>query len=176
MMKTALFSPVAAVVLGVLMTGVPAHAQLKVGVLNMEKALLDTAEMKKEQAAMEARYKPLQDRIAKLQTEIADIQKQLQTMGDKLKPEVQQQMANEGTKKQRDLQRLTEDLQADVDRDRNEILSRGRTRMETVITKLAEEKGLDMILDASSSFFHKPAFDVSAEVTAAYDKAYPLGK
>jgi len=154
--------------------GVAAQAQIKVGTLDMQKALLETAEMKKEQAVLEARYKPQQDKITKLQAELADIQKQLQTMGDKLKPEVQQEMVANGTKKQRDLQRLTEDLQADVERDRNDILQRGRTRIETVVNKVAEEKGLDMVIDAGSLFYSKPTFDISKDVTTAYDKAYPV--
>ena len=157
-----------------LAVGAVAQAQIKIGTLDMQKALLETGEMNTEQTTLEARYKPNQDRITKLQTEIADIQKQLQTLGDKLKPEVQQNMVADGTKKQRDLQRLTEDLQADVERDRNDILQRGRTRIEASVNKVAEEKGLDMVIDASSLFFSKPGFDISKEVTAAYDKAYPV--
>jgi outer membrane protein len=151
-----------------------AQAQVKVATLDFQKALLETAEMKKEQAQMEARYKKPQADIAKLQADIADLQKQLQTMGDKLKPEVQQEMVASGTRKQRDLQRLTEDLQADVERDRNEILARGRDRIEAVVTKVAEEKGVDLVIDAGSLFYSKPALDISKDVTAAYDKAHPV--
>jgi outer membrane protein len=157
-----------------LAVGAVAQAQVKIGTLDMQKALLETAEMKKEQTTLEARYKPTQDRITKLQGEIAEIQKQLQTLGDKMKPEAQQTMVADGTKKQRDLQRLTEDLQADVERDRNDILQRGRTRIEASVNKVAEEKGLDMVIDAGSLFFSKPGFDISKDVTAAYDKAYPV--
>ena len=154
--------------------GAVAQAQMKVGTLDMQKALLETAEMKKETVALEARYKPVQEKITKLQTEIADIQKQLQTLGDKLKPEVQNEMVATGTKKQKDLTRLTEDLQSDVERDRNDILQRGRTRIEASVNKVAEEKGLDMVIDAGSLFYSKPTLDISKEVTAAYDKAYPV--
>ena len=162
-------------VLGLFAALVPAaHAQLKVGTLDLQKALLETAEMKKEQATMEARYKKPQADIAKLQADIADIQKQLQTLGDKIKPEAQQEMVASGTKKQRDLTRLTEDLQADVERDRNDILARGRDRIEAVVKKVAEEKALDMVIDAGSLFYSKPTFDITKDVTLAYDKAHPV--
>ncbi len=157
-----------------LVLGTVAHAQIKVGTLDMQKALLETGEMKKEQAAIELRYKKPQADITKLQTEIADLQKQLQTLGDKLKPDVQQDMVASGTKKQRDLTRLTEDLQADVERDRSDILARGRTRIEAVVNKVAEEKGLDMVIDAGSLFYSKPTFDITKDVTVAYDKAHPV--
>jgi outer membrane protein len=170
MTKTLLFS----CFLAVSLAGGAMAQQLKVATLNLEKALMDTGEMKKEQAALEARYKPAQARITKLQGELAELQKQLQTMGDKLKPEVQQEMVASGQKKERDLQRLTDDLQQDVDRDRTEVLTRGRPRIEAAVKKVAEEKGLDLIVDANSIFYSKPTFDISAEVTAAYNTAYPV--
>ena len=45
--------------------------------------------------------------------------------------------------------------------------------MQTVIQKLAEEKGMDVIVDASQTLFFKPALDLTAEATAAYNKANP---
>ena len=71
------------------------------------------------------------------------------------------------------MQRLTEDLQAEVDRDRNEILSKSGSRMQEVVKKLAEEKGLDIIMDVASTLYFKPTLELTKEAVAAYDKAYP---
>ena len=71
------------------------------------------------------------------------------------------------------LQRLQDDLQADFDRDRQDILAKASQKMQTVVTKLAEEKGLDMIVDASQTLYFKPALDLTADAVAAYNKAYP---
>jgi len=65
-------------------------------------------------------------------------------------------------------------LQADVDRDRNDILQKSGGRMQDVINKLAEEKGVDVVLDMTSTLYRKPALDLTKEATAAYDKAYPV--
>ncbi len=54
-----------------------ANAQVKLAVINTQKALLDTEEIKKAQADMEARFKPRQDQMIKLQKELEDIQAQL---------------------------------------------------------------------------------------------------
>ena len=35
---------------------------------------------------------------------------------------------------------------------------------------------MDLVVDTSNAVFYKPAMDISAEATAAYDKAFPLGK
>ena len=68
------------------------------------------------------------------------------------------------------LSRMQEDFQADAEFDRNEILGAGARAMREVISELAAAKGLDMIVDVSNTLFFKPALDLSAEATAAYNR------
>jgi len=151
-----------------------AQAQSKVGIINLQKALLDAAEMKKAQADMEARYKPRQDAIDKLQKEIADLQRNLQANAGKLQPAAEQEMLTRGQRAQVELKRQTEDLQADVDRDRNDILQRGGQRIQEVIKKVAEAQALDVVVDSGNTLYFKPALDLTPAVTAEYDKTYPV--
>ena len=152
---------------------VAASAQTKVGIINVQSAILDTAEIKKAQQELEARYKPRQQKVETLQRELADLQNKLQTMAGKLTPQAEQEMQVSGQKKQRELQRLTEDLQADVDRERNEILSKSGARMQDVVKKLAEEKGLDVIMDVASTLYFKPTLELTKDAVIAYDKTFP---
>jgi outer membrane protein len=147
-------------------------AQTKVAVVNSQKALLDTAEIKKAQVDLEAKFKPRQDQMGRLTKELQDIQTQLQS--GKLNQNGEQELTIQGQRKQRELQRLQDDLQADVDRERNDILQRSGTHMQEVVKKLAEEKGLDVVVDTSNTIFYKPSLDITAEAVAAYDKAYPV--
>ena len=149
-----------------------ASAQLKIAIVNSQKAILDTEEIKKAQKDLEAKYKPRQDQMAKLEKELQDIQAQLQS--GKLNQLGEQELTAQGQKKQRDLQRVQQDLQEDVDRERNDVLVRAGTRMQEVLKKLAEEKGLDMVLDSASTHFFKPALDLTDDAVAAYNKAYPV--
>jgi Skp family chaperone for outer membrane proteins len=57
---------------------------------------------------------------------------------------------------------------------RNEVLSKSTDRMQAVVKKLAEEKGLDLVMDTQATLFVKPTMDLTGEATAAYDKAYPV--
>src|SRR6266481_3029237 len=95
-------------------------AQLKLGVINSQKAVLDTAEIKKAQTDLENKFKPRQDQMLKLQKDLQDIQTQLQS--GKLNQFGEQELTAQGQKKQRDLKRLQQDLQDEVDRERNDIL------------------------------------------------------
>lgn len=149
-------------------------AQLKVGVLDSQKAILDTDEIQKAQAQMEAHFKPRQDEIQKLQKELQEINDQLQKMQGKLTPEAERDLQVQGQRKQRDLQRATEDLQVEVDARRNDVLGRVQRQMVEVVRKIAEEKGLDVVIDATDTIYFKPALDLTAEATAAYNKAHPV--
>jgi outer membrane protein len=152
----------------------PAFGQTKVGVVNFQRALLETAEIKKASAELEAKYKPRQAELEKIRKEIEDLQQKLQSLAGKLTPQAESEMNFQLQRKQRDYQRLSEDLQSDVDEERNEILTRAGQRMREIINKLAEEKGLDVIIDVANTLYFKPALDLTQEATAAYDKAYPV--
>src|SRR4051812_45857104 len=99
-----------------------AAAQTKVGVINLQKAVLESAEIKAASAAMEARYKPRVERIDQLNKEIATISENLQKNQGKLTPQAEGSLNADGTRKQREAQRLQQDLQGDVERERNDIL------------------------------------------------------
>jgi outer membrane protein len=151
-----------------------AFAQLKVAIINSQLSVIETAEIKKAQAELEARYKPRTAQIEALQKELEQIKQSLQSGQGKLTPQAEQDLNIKGQRKQRDLQRLGEDLQAEVDRERNEILGRSGQRMQDIVKKIAEERGLDIVVDVSNTVYFKPALEITKEATAAYDKAYPV--
>ena len=45
--------------------------------------------------------------------------------------------------------------------------------MTDVLKKLSEEKGLDMVVDAPYAPYFKASLDITPDLVAAYDKAYP---
>ena len=150
-----------------------ASAQPKITVINLQRAVLESAEIKKADADMQARYKPRSAAIEQLQKDIAGIAQQLQTNAGKFTPQAEADLTAQGQKKQRDLQRLQEDLQADVDRERNEVLQKAATKMSDIVKKISEEKGYDLVVDMSVAIFFKPAMEITNDAIAAYDKAYP---
>lgn len=173
MVRMSLFPALAVCAAGLVSSSV-ASAQTKVGVVNLQKAILETAEIKKASADMQAKYKPRQDALEKAQRELNDIQTQLQASQGKLSAAGEADLQARGQRKQREAQRLQDDLQADVDAERNAILQRAGQRMTEILRKIEDEKGLDMIVDVTNTVVFKPTLEVTAEATAAYDKAYPV--
>jgi outer membrane protein len=148
-------------------------ADTKLGIVNLQRAVLESAEIKKASAEMEAKYKPRQQEIEKLQKDIAGLRQQLQTNAGKLTQAAEADLTAQGQRKEREIQRLNEDLQADVNAERNDILQQSSRKMAEVVKKLAEEKGLDVVVDVTSTVFFKPALDLTSDAITAYDKAYP---
>ncbi len=148
-----------------------ASAQMKVGVINFQQAVLGTSEMKKASNDLIAKYKPQQDQMEALQKDLTEIQAKLQD--PRTPPATAADLQIEGQRKQREAQRITEDVQGEAEKDRNEILQRGTQRMTEVVKKLADEKGLDIVVDSANIVFFKPSFEITQEAIAAYDMAYP---
>jgi outer membrane protein len=148
-----------------------ASAQVKIGVINVQKALADTDELKKSSADLQKKFQPRTDELMKMQKELEDIETQLSS--GKLNAQAAQELQSKGARLQRDQQRLQDDMQSEVDRDRQDILASMSKKMQDVISKLAESKGLDLIVEASQTLYNKPALDLTAEATTAYNQANP---
>lgn len=150
-----------------------APAQTKVAIVNLQRAVLESAEIKAASDAMSARYQPRVAEIEQLNKEISTLASNLQTNSGKLTPQAESEMTQQAQRKQRDVQRRQDDLQADVDRERNEILQKSSVKMSAVVKKLAEAKGLDIVVDAPYAVYFKEALDITNDAIAAYNKENP---
>lgn len=167
------FRSAALVIMASALFAAAAQAQaLKVAIVNGQKAVADTQEIKKAQADLATKYRGRQQDIEKLQADLQQIEAQLRAPN--LTLDKQSQLNADGQTKQKQLQRMSEDLQSDFNRDRAQVLGRAGERMQEVIKKLAEQKGLDVVIDTSNTLYYKPAMEITPEATAAYDKAYPV--
>ncbi len=157
-----------------LMFSPAASGQVKIGVIDLRRAILDTAELKKASADLQVKFKPRQDQLEKAQRELADLQAQMQSSQGKLSPQGEADLQARGAKKQREVQRMGQDLQDEVNQERDAIVQSAGQRMTEILKKMAEEKGFDVIVDTTQLVTFKPALEITTEAIAAFDKAYPL--
>lgn len=148
-----------------------AIAPAKVAIVNAQRAVAETQDIKKAQATLEAKYRPRQQAIEGLQRDLSSIQQQL--AAPNVPPDREAQLRQTATEKQKRLQRLGEDLQGDVNAERQDVLGRAGRQMSEVIRKMAEARGLDVVVDVTNTLYFKPALDLTAEATAEYDKTFP---
>lgn len=151
-----------------------ASAQTKIAVVDIQTAVAKSDEIVKAQEEMNAQFKPRQDKINLLASEIQALQTQLQNANGKLTDAQVADIQANGSKKQRELKYAQDDLQNDVDAFKAETLQKTGAKMNEVIKKVAESKGVDLVVDTQTTHFFKPALDITDEVVAAYNKAYPV--
>ncbi len=149
-----------------------AQAQLKVAIINAQKAVADTQEIQAAQKVLQEKYKTRQQQMEDLQRDLQSLQQQLRAPN--LPPEKEALLQGDFTRKQKEYQRVGEDLQTDVNHDREEILGKTGRQMQDIVRKLSEEKGLDVVIDVTNTLYYKPSLDITPEATAAYNKAYPV--
>ena len=89
-------------------------------------------------------------------------------------PQGEADLTARGQRKEREVTRLTQDLQDDVNHERDAIIQSAGQRMTEIVKKILEEKGLDLIVDTTNLVAFKPTLEITNEAIAAFDKAYPL--
>ena len=154
--------------------GATAFGQGKIAIINLQRAVLETAQMKKARNDLATKYKPRTDALAKAQQDLNDIQTQLQSSQGKISATAEADLTTRGQRKQREVERLTEDLQADEQREQSVLLEQAQARLDAVLKKIAEEQSIDVVIDTTNRVWHKPALEITDAVIVAYDKAYPV--
>jgi outer membrane protein len=147
--------------------------QAKIAVINFQNAVLSTAEIQKVLQDLALKFKPRQDALQKGQQDLADIQTQLSSSQGKLSSAGEADLQARGQRKQTQLQRMNDDLQADFEAERDDAVRKTSTRMQELLKKVAAEKGLDLIIDSAAAPFMKDGIEITDQVVAAYNKAYP---
>lgn len=130
-------------------------AQIKVATVNLQKALADTAEIKAAEADLKTKFGPAQEQLAALEKEIAKLNQEGQANQQKYNEATMAELSARIQLKQRQLQRNSEALQDSVNRERQDILQRVGQRLQEVVKKVAEEKGIDAVLDAANTLYVK---------------------
>ena len=77
----------------------------RIGAIDFQRALAETAQMRKQNQEIEAKYRPLQEQVAKLSQEIQELEQKLQKAEFSETAALQDQLA----RKRRDAQRKQED-------------------------------------------------------------------
>ena len=155
-----------------------APAQSRIGVINIQAAIANTAEGKKVIADLQKKYQPRQTELQRLQQEIQAIQDQLTKQQATLSEEEQGRLSRDAEEKQKLLKRSAEDAQNDFNHDRDEIINRIGVKMVKVINEYAAKNGFALILDDAQIpvYFAAKDIEVTADIIKQYDAANPVAE
>ncbi len=158
--------------------GVPlvAHAQGKIGVININSAIASTTEGKKAIADLQKKYQPRQQELERLQQEIQGIQDQLNKQSATLSDDEQRRLSRDLEDKQKLLKRSTDDAQSDFAADRDETIRRIGQKMVRIISDYAQQNSFALVIDAAQIpiYYAAKDIDLTAEIVKRYDAANPV--
>jgi len=158
-------------------SGTAQPAVYKLGVINIQAAILQTSEGKQAAEAMRAKYdargQALQKRSADLQAKIEQSRKGGATMTD----EARAKLMRDNDAENKALQRDQEDLNADIEQDQGKLSNDLGNKVFEIVQQYAAANGIVMVLDVSSQqtpiLWHHPATDITADIIKLYDQAHP---
>ena len=174
-MKTTLF------VLPVLGLGLalsaPAQSPGKVGVINIQGAIISTKDGQKAANEIQSRFNPKKTELDKRQGEIGQLQDQLNRGRNTLSEEAQQKLVREIDQKTKALNRDTEDARSELDQEQQKLMGELFSRIQVVLDKYAKDNGYTLILDISSPqtpvMYASNTIDITREIIELYDKNAP---
>lgn len=152
----------------------------KIGVINIQQAIGECAEGKKEIDALQQKFTPKQTELKNLSDEVESLKKQYQAQADKLSDEEKSSRAKAIDTKQKSLQRNYEDAQAEFQQAEQEVINRIGSKMVTVLEKYANANGYAVVLDVSNPqtspvLWATQGTVITKDLVDAYDKENPAG-
>lgn len=159
------------IVLSMLMTASFAHAEAKVGVVDMQKAIQSTAVGKKAKGELEGEFnkkkKELEKREADLKKMGEDLEKKKSVLSEealgKKQAEFQEEMM-----KYRD---VVGKSQVEIQKKERELTAPILEKMKKVIAKVAKDKGYTVVIENSQMVLYAVAeADLTDEVIKAFEK------
>jgi len=162
--------------LAMLAVPMAAHAQGKIGVINLNSAIGSTAEGKKAIADLTKKFAPRKQELERLQQEIQAIQDQLSKQSATLSDDEQRRLSRDLEEKQRTLKRSADDAQSDYNADTEDTVTRIGKKMVAVISDYAQKNGFVLIIDDSQIpiYYAAKEIQIAPDIVKLYDATNPL--
>src|ERR1041385_2683408 len=155
-----------------------APAGNKVAIVNIQDAIANTNEGKKQLDALQQRFSPKQAELKTQNDEVEGLKKKLQADSDKLNEDTRNTRVKEIEIKQKALQRNFEDAQNEFQQAEQEVVNRLGKKMLDVLEKYAKSNGYTMVLDVSNPqtpvLYASPGANITKELVDAYNAEVPV--
>jgi outer membrane protein len=168
-------TPIALCAFALAFTGLAsAQAPTKVGVINMQAALVQTKDGQKAVSELEAKATPKRKALEGKQNEINALKDQLAKGANTLSESAKAQLFRDIDLKTKSLNRDVEDAEAESQVEQQRVLQEIGPKISAVIDKYGKDNGFALILDVSSQqtpvVYISSSIDITREVIDLYDK------
>lgn len=127
-----------------------AHAgSTKIAVIAFQDAVTQSNEFRRDYADLEKKFEPKRQQLKTENDQIESLTKQLQAQGATLSDAERTSRTNTINDKKKQLQRDAQDAQSDLQEQMQNVFKGVAAKVYTVMQSYAQQKGYDLVLDAS---------------------------
>ena len=148
-------------------------AELKVGVLDLQRIMIESNEGKKVDESLKAKHSEMQKELDKQQQELVDMQKDIEKQSLMLSMDAKEDKQREFEKKKRELAYLAQDMNEKMNKFRTEVQNELLKLIVGVVEKIAENKKFDMITERRTLLYYSKDLDITSEVIEELNKVKP---
>jgi outer membrane protein len=148
-------------------------AELKIGCVDMQRALNESDAGKEAKAVMEGEYQKFQSEIAQRRKELQDFQENLQRQGLMLSQQARKEKEREYQNKLKEFKRWGEDRQAELKQKEMELTKATLKGLAATVKKLGEEEKFTFILEKNEAIllYASKAVDLTDRVIQIFNSS-----
>jgi len=148
-------------------------AALKVGYVDMARALNDVDDGKAAKARLKTDFEDKQKKLDQMQTELKTKKEEFDKQASMMKPDVKQQKQDELQRRFMEMQQTYMQLQKELMEREQQLTQEIARKLRTIIDKLGDRDGYNLILDIGETvLYYKRHLDVTDEVVREYNKQF----
>lgn len=151
----------------------PAAAETKMGLINVQQAIASTVEGQALIKQLEEKYKPTRDKMEAENQSLTGMRDQLQKGANTMSEDARRNLARDIQTKERNLQRDMEDARGEFSQEQNVLFNEIGTKLMAVITKYSSDNGLSIVLDISNPqspvLFAVNEVNITEAIVKSYD-------
>lgn len=155
-----------------------AAAPAKIGVIDMQAAMLNTKDGQKAVAELKAKFAPKEQEFQKRSQDLQAKQEQYRKTENTLSDEAKAQLARDIDAMTKNLQRDTDDARQDVEQEQQKVLNELGQKMMQVLNKYGNDNHYTLIMDVSGQpsniLFASSTVEITRDIIALYDAAPPV--
>jgi outer membrane protein len=146
-----------------------AHAQGKIGLVDADRVLRESAPVQRAEKKLKAEFDSRDQELARMAAQLKQIQDEMDRTGVTLSDSQRRAKEREFADLNRDFQRKQREFREDLNQRRNEELGQLVKVAEEVIRRIAQEQNLDLVLRREATVYASPRIDITEKVIKALE-------
>lgn len=147
-----------------------ALAEMKIAVVNVQRAIGETEEAKALVAKLHTDHQAEEDALRTLNTEITQLQEKFVKDGDVMSDVEKAKMQKTVEDKQRDLQFQADKLQRIYQEKQQELLTQMAPKFEAVMKDIVARDKYNLVVHRQNVIYADPQFEITSQITEALNQ------